>query len=76
MSIHRVSDIENFSKNLNTAISSPDVTMCIASHVQHSEWDGRYVTYQHDVNETYYKVGNARSHFSEYERVSNDVIKV
>jgi hypothetical protein len=71
-----VSNIKNFSKNLNTATSSPDVTMRIASHVQHSEWDGKYVTYQHDVTKTNYKVGNTHSYFSEYVRVYTDVIKV
>jgi hypothetical protein len=44
-SSHTVSDIKNFGKNLNTAISSPNVTKCIASHVEHSERNGRYMKY-------------------------------
>jgi len=43
--------------------------MCIASHVEHSEWNGRYMTYQHDVTKTNYKMGNAHSYFSEYKMV-------
>jgi general stress protein 26 len=71
-----VSNIKDFSKNLNTAISSPDVTMRIASHMEHSEWDSRYMTYQHDVTKTNYKMCNTHSYFGEYGRVYNDVIKV
>ena len=67
--------MKNLSKNPNTAISSPDVTMHIASHVEHSEWDGRYMTYQNDVTKTKDKMGNTYSQFREYERVYNDVIE-
>ena len=50
--------------------------MRIASHMEHAEWDGMYMTYQHDVTKTNYKMYNTHSYFSKYERVYNDVIKV
>ena len=54
VSIHGVSNIKKTSvKNLNTAISSPDVTMSIASHIEY--WMGRQV---YDLRTwCYYKMG-------------------